>query len=72
MGSGTRPVQTLIYIILAYDKPEWLVPERFLKAAGFIKSSFEIPACRRPDFADLVKSASGIWLFSVSHLLGLG
>jgi hypothetical protein len=36
--------------IPAYDKPELLASVRLLLAAGFLKSSFEIPACRKPGF----------------------
>ncbi len=33
---------------------------------------FRYQACRKPDFANLGKSFSEIWLFSLSHLQGLG
>ncbi len=36
--------------IPAQNKPESLAPGKWLKAACFIKSSFEIPACRKPKF----------------------
>jgi hypothetical protein len=38
--------------IPAYDKPEPHVPRRWLYAAGFIKSSFEILACRELGFGE--------------------
>jgi hypothetical protein len=58
--------------IPAYDKPESLIPRRWLQAAGFIKSSFEIPARPRPGFGQswqvifldltiLRKPSSGSW-----------
>jgi hypothetical protein len=45
-----RKVNLKISIILAYAKLELLITRRRRKAAGFIKSSFEIPACRKPGF----------------------
>ncbi len=77
-------VNLKILSIPASDKLESRVSRRWLKAAGFIKSSFEIPACRKPDLANLGKSSSGIWPFPhksssgiwpfsvVSYLLGFG
>ncbi len=35
--------------IVAYEKPESLIPGRWLQA-GFIKPPFKIPACRKPEF----------------------
>jgi hypothetical protein len=57
----------------AYEKPESFTPENGFWLLGFLKSSFEIPACRKQDLANLEnKPPSGIWAFSASHLLGFG